>query len=159
MSEPRIVTAAESAAEQRKLHPFIKPVANHSITMVVPGRRALGESWTRVTIGNDGDNITVDAAPAEAPADNKPIVAMTGNDAAIANAIITKQYEMAEYRNVAPQEMTHEQRYALVNAAWQDYIGEKIAYLKGRSVFGPGGSVQRQRVSQNPDSRPLMHKE
>lgn len=158
MSMTRVVTAAESYEEQRKLHPFIKPVANHSITMIVPGRRSLGETWTKVTIGNDGDNITLDAEPSEAPADNKPIVAMTGNDAAIANAIITKQMELSHGRAVAPQEMTHEQRFALVNAAWQDYVAEKIAYLKGRSVFGPGGSTQRQRVVQNPDSRPTIRK-
>ena len=159
MTEPRVVTAAESAAEQRRLHPFIKPVANHSITMVVPGRRALGEHWTRVTIGNDGDNITVDAEPTEAPADNKPIVAMTGNDAAIAQAIITKQMEMAHGRLVAPQEMTYEEKYRLVNAAWHDYIEQKIRALRGQSTFGPGGSNQRQRVTQNPATRPTMRKE
>lgn len=155
----KVITAAESYQEQRRLHPLIKPVSNHSITMVVPGRRALGESWTRVTIGNDGDNITVDAEPTEAPADNKPIVAMTGNDAVIAQAIITKQMEMAHGRAVAPQEMTHAERYALVNAAWNDYVEQKIRALRGQSSFGPTGSFQRQRVYQNPDSRPLMRKE
>ncbi len=155
----KIISVEESYAEQRKLHPFIKPVQNHSITMVVPGRRSLGESWTKVEIGNDGTNITIATEAAEAPADGKPIVAMTGNEAAIANAIITKQYEMAKYRAVAPQEMTHEERYELVNAAWHDYIAQKIAHLKGRSVFGPGGSTQRQRVTQNPATRPAFHKE
>lgn len=155
----RVLTAAESYEAQRKLHPFIKPIANHSITMIVPGRRALGESWTKVTIGDDGDNITVDAEATEAPADNKPIVAMTGNDAAIANAIITKQMELSHGRAIAPQEMTHEERYRLVNAAWMDYVEQKIRALRGQSTFGPAGSTQRQRVVQNPDSRPTMRKE
>jgi hypothetical protein len=84
---------------------------------------------------------------------------MTGNDAAIANAIITKQMEMAHGRLVAPQEMTHEERYKLVNAAWQDYVEQKLRHLRGQSTFGPGGSTQRQRVTQNPATRPAFHKE
>lgn len=155
----RIVTAEESQREQKRLHPYIKPVQNHEVTMVVPGRRALGESWLRVTLGNDGDNITLSTEATEAPADNKPIMAFTGRDAAVANAIITKQMEMSRGRAVAPQEMTHEERYALVNAAWQDFMEQKIRALRGQSTFGPGGSSQRQRVHQNPSSRPLMHKE
>jgi hypothetical protein len=155
----RIVTVEESRREQKRLHPYIKPVSNHAISMIVPGRRALGESWLRVTLGNDGDNITYSTEPTEAPADNKPIVAITGVNAEVAQAIITKQLEMAHGRAVAPQEMTHEERYALVNAAWHDWIEQKIRALRGVSTFGPGGANQRQRVYQNPSSRPLMHKE
>ena len=154
----RIVSVEESNREQKRLHPHIKPVQNHAVSMVVPGRRALGESWLRVTIGNDGDNVTYSTESTEAPADNKPIMAITGNDAAIAEAIITKQLEMAHGRAVAPQDMTHEERYALVNAAWHDYIEQKLRALRGQSTFGPGGSSQRQRVHQNPDSRPAMRK-
>lgn len=127
--------------------------------MIVPGRRALGESWMRITLGHDADNMTIDSEPCEAPADGKPIMAITGKDAEIADYILTAQMEKAKERAVAPQELTHEERYELVNAAWHDYVEQKLRALRGQSTFGPGGATQRQRVAQNPATRPAMHKE
>jgi hypothetical protein len=153
-----VLTERESYLEQRKLHPLIKPVTNHEITMVIPGRRALGETWTRVTIGHDADNITYAAEPADAPADGKTIMAMTGKDAEMASYILTSQMEKAKARAVAPQELTAQERYEMVNEAWQAYVEQKLRALKGQSTFGPGGSTQRQRTHQNPATRPAMHK-
>lgn len=157
--EVRLIPAIQSLAAQRRLHPFLKPKIEHGISMVIPGRRALGESWVRVTLGHDADNMTYEAQPAEAPADGKPIMVISGKDAEIAEYILTAQMEKAKERAVAPQELTHEERCELVNAAWRDYVEQKLRALRGQSTFGSGGFTQRQRVAQNPATRPMMHKE
>lgn len=154
----RIVKKAESIAEQKAAHPMFEPVVTHDITMVVPGRRALGEDWVKVTIGHDADNIVYDTAPAEAPADRKPIMAVTGPEQEYASYILTAQMEKAKSRAVAPQELTPKERYDAVNEAWHDYMEEKLRHLRGVSTFGAAGGFQRQRVVQNPNTRPTMHR-
>ena len=155
----RIIKASESIEEQKAAHPMFKPTVTHDITMVVPGRRALGEDWVQVTIGHDADNIVYDTKPAEAPADRKPIMAVTGKEQEYASYILTAQMEKAKDRAVTPQELTAKERYDAVNAAWHDYLEQKILALRGTSTFGAAGGFQRQRVSQNPNTRPTMHKE
>ena len=155
----RIIKAAESIAEQKAAHPMFEPEIAHDITMVVPGRRALGEDWVKVTIGHDADNIVYDTEPAEAPKDRKPIMAVTGRDGEYAKYILTAQMEKAKDRAVAPQDLTPKERYDAVNEAWHDYVEEKVRALRGISAFGAAGGFQRQRVVQNPDTRPTHHKE
>lgn len=150
----KLIPAIQSIAAQKRLHPYLKPKIGHGISMIIPGRRALGESWVRVTLGHDADNMTYDSEPAEAPADGKPIMALTGEDAEIAGYILTAQMEKAKDRAVAPQALTHQERYDAVNAAWHDYVEQKLRMLRGQSAFGPGVTTQRQRVAQNPDTRP-----
>lgn len=146
-------------AEQRRLHPLLRPEIHHAISVVVPGRRALGEGWVRVTIGHDADHITYSTEAADAPADGKPIIAVTGADSEIADYILTAQMEKAKERAVAPQELTPQERYEAVNRAWLDYQEQKLRALRGQSTFGAGGSTQRQRIAQNPETRSQMHKE
>lgn len=153
------ITAAQSIAEQKKAHPYFKPEITHEISMIVPGRRALGESWVRVTIGHDADNMTYHSEAAAAPADGKPIMAVSGQDAEMASYILTSQMEKAKKRAVAPQALTRQERFDLVNAAWQDYVEQKLRFMKGQSTFGSGGATQRQRITQNPATRPVMFKE
>jgi hypothetical protein len=155
----KIIKTSESIAEQKAAHPMFTPEITHDITMVVPGRRALGEDWVKVTIGHDADNIVYDTAPAEAPADRKPIMAVTGREQEYASYILTAQMEKAKSRAVTPQDLTPKERYDAVNAAWQDYLEQKVLALRGVSTFGAAGGFQRQRVAQNPNTRPLMHKE
>ena len=153
------VPAAVSVAAQKRLHPYLTPEITQEISMIVPGRRALGEDWVRVTVGHDADNITYSTSPAEAPADGKPIMAVTGRDAECAEYILTAQMEKAKARAVAPQELTAQERFEAVNVAWLAFIEDKLRYLRGQSTFGPGGFTQRQRVAQNPATRPAWHKE
>ena len=155
----RVISAADSIAEQKRLHPYMKPEITHEITMLVPGRRALGETWTKVTIGHDAENVTVATEAADAPADGKPIMAVTGADAEYASYILAAQVEKAKARAVAPQALTKQERYDILNEAWHAFLEQKIRHLKGQSTFGAGGATQRQRVVQNPETRPLMHKE
>lgn len=153
------ISAAQSLAEQKQAHPYFKPEITHEISMIVPGRRALGESWLRVTIGHDQDHMTYQTEAADAPADGKAIMAVSGQDAEMASYILTAQMEKAKARAVAPQALTREERFEMVNAAWQDFLEQKLRFLKGQSTFGSGGATQRQRLTQNPATRPVMHKE
>ena len=138
--------------EQRQLHPLIKPSEPKPvITMIMPGRRALGESWSKVTIGESPDGMTIAREDADAPADGKPIMAMSGPDAEYAKYIIEAQMEMAKARACAPQELTAAERYAALNKAWQDYMEQKLRHLKGVSAIGAGGMFQRERLAQNPN--------
>ena len=154
MAERKTVTSEESIREQKRLHPYMKPEVTPRVSMIVPGARVYGEDFVKVTIGHDADHIVVDSVPTEAPADRKPIIAVVGPDAEYAQYILEAQMEKARERLVAPQDLTPQERFDAVNAAWHDFVENKLRWLKGQSTFGAGGAAQRQRVVQNPDSRP-----
>jgi hypothetical protein len=154
----RVITAEQSIAEQKQAHPFMRAEVIPDISMIVPGRRALGESWQQVVIGHDADNITVQTTDTEAPADGKPIMAMSGPDAMYAKYILDAQMEKAKSRSVLPSELSRKENYEALNEAFHNLIEEKLAWLKGRSSFGAAGAIQRQRVVQSPRSRPTWHK-
>lgn len=150
--------ADQARAEARRLHPFIKNVEPAAvITMIVPGRRALGEHWSLVTIGHDGHDLTVERQAAEAPADLRPIVAVSGPDAEYTRYILEAQVEKAQQRAATVDELSHRERHEAINAAWQAYVEDKLRWLRGQTTIGPGGMQQRQRVYQNPDTRPAHH--
>lgn len=154
-----MLSKEQSLEKQSNQHPYIKPTVADQITMVIPGRRALGEQWVKVTLGHDGEDMVYDRVAADAPADGKPIIALTGEDAEYAKYILQAQMDKAKARAVAPQELTHEERMKAVNEAWQAYMGDKLAWLKGRSTIGAGGLVQRNKVVQNPADKPAFRKE
>ena len=146
-------TEEESLAEQRKAHPLIKPKPmTQEMTMVVPGPRALGIPWEKVTIGHDGNDIVERREPTEAPATNQPIMALSGPDAGYANEIMEALIEKAKDKANGIQELTQAEAYAAVNEAWHAHIEQKLRWLKGISSFGAGGAIQRQRVVQGEDN-------
>ena len=148
---------ADSLREQKRLHPSMKPRVTEQITMIVPGRRALGETWSRVTIGHDGADITVAREDAAAPADGNPIVVLAGADAGYASYIMEAALEKAQERAVAPQALTPQEIHQATNAAWQAFIEDKLRWMKGQTTIGPGGMMQRQKIYQNPATRPVHH--
>ena len=55
------------------------------VTMIVPGRRALGETWNRVEIGQTPDGLVVERSDAkdhgiDAPANARPLIAIGAKD-------------------------------------------------------------------------------
>lgn len=120
------------------------------VKMITPGRRALGEDWSEVTIAHDGNEIHVTSVPHEAPADGKAIIVPTQgkrNDS-MTDFILDKYMGLAAERAAHPQPaMSPAERYALMNKWWMDYLENKIRHLRGQSTFGPGGFTQRQRVN------------
>lgn len=151
-------TSEDSYREQKKLHPYLPVTPTEAvITMIVPGRRALGETWSKVTIGHDDRDMVVDREDAEAPVGGRPVVAMSGPDAEYTNEILASLAEKAAGRQLS--EMSYAEKYRIANEAWMNFVEQKLKHLKGQSTFGAGVTVQRQRVVQNPETRPVMHKE
>lgn len=139
-----MLTDDQYAAEQKRLHPFIKPVApKQMLTLVIPGRRALGEGWSKVVLSKTPEGMTVRRESVETPADGTAIMAMAGADTAYADYIIEAQFEKARKRAVEPSELTPAEKYAAVNEAWMAFVEEKIRRLKRKTSIGAGGTFQR----------------
>lgn len=129
-------------------HPRIKDHAKVTpvYTMITPGRRALGEDWSKVTIGHTDDQMTLEVEPTEAPASNRPIVVAHEGEMEMIDYILTAAREKAAQQAGLPELMTKEEKFKLVNEAWQDYIGNKLRWMQGVSTIGAGGLVQRERT-------------
>lgn len=117
------------------------------LTMITPGRRALGEDWSEVKIGSTDDEITVEVSPTAAPAHNRPIIVAHEGEMEMIDYILEATRAKAAERDTSTDLLTAQERHAAINEAWQDYIGDKLAHFHGRSTIGAGGMVQRQRVN------------
>lgn len=151
-------SAEQSWLEQKRAHPYFKPEITEQITMIVPGRRALGETWSKVTIGHDQDEITVQREDAPPPADGRSIMVVAGEDSAYAQYILTAALEKAQEHAKSVPELTDRERFEATNAAWFAFMEDKLKHLKGQTSIGSAGMFQRQRVYQNPATRPMWHK-
>lgn len=127
------------------------------VTMIVPGRRALGEEWSYVTIGATPDGIVVNRSDIrehgiEAPPTGKPIVAIGAREQVYAEYIIAAMQARAQERALNPQHMSQAERMQIVNEAWHNYVEQKLRMYQGKSQFGPSGFTQRQKVHRDPNS-------
>lgn len=114
-------------------------------SIVVPGRRALGEQWTRLDISHDKDQVYVtNEGSAETPPDGK-VQVVASEDAEYTNYILSALPEKIGERMSNPQEMSIEERTKLINDLWQDYWEQKLKEGRAASQFGPGGATLRQR--------------
>lgn len=126
---------------------------------VVPGPRALDMPWVEVSIGSQEGEAYVDIQKADAPT-SAPILAM-GEDAGwfrdVMEAQRGKQAEGAFTRAVTTGEgrctdllCSHRHNgcpaYRLMNEMFQNYVEQKLRWLKGQSTFGYGGFTQRMKV-------------
>jgi len=116
------------------------------MSMITPGRRAMGEGWRKVTITPDPNTgqYLIDNEPTEAPADKTPIfVPGLGNiSVEMADFILERERDRARDRAKQPKQEDIKKE---VNQAWQDFCADKIQWFKGRTVTGPGGMYQRER--------------
>lgn len=135
-------TSEESYREQKKLHPFlpVKPTTTIT-TLILPGRRALGEQWQKVTVGHDGNEMVIDREATDAPAGNRPVIAMSGPDAEYTNDILAAMAERAAGRDI--NQMSYEEKWAIANEAWFNHIEQKQAAFKRISVSGAHITVHR----------------
>jgi hypothetical protein len=121
-----------------------KPIA----TMVMPGRRALGEGWQEVTIYADDktDTIHMDRKPVEAPAENKPIyIPSMGNLSSEAVSFLMEGARKSqEYGHKDVGDMSPREYHKWINEMWMAFVEAKLKAFKGVSTFGPGGQTQRQ---------------
>lgn len=135
-------TSEESYREQKRLHPFlpVKPTTT-VFTAILPGRRALGEQWQKVTVGHDGAELVVDRESAEAPAGGSPVIAMSGADAVYTNEILALAAERAAGRGL--NAMSYEEKLAIANEAWFNHVEQKLKHFNRQSVSGAHISVHR----------------
>jgi hypothetical protein len=116
------------------------------MTMITHGRRAHGEDWRKIVIYPDPESgaYLIDNKPTEAPADNKPIfVPGMGNlSVEMADFMLERSRDAARDRAKQPRRSQAEIE-AELNAAWQDYMEQKLRAFKGQSSFGPAARVER----------------
>lgn len=121
-----------------------KPIA----TMVMPGRRAYGEGWMRVTAYADEktDTIKMTTVPVEAPAENRPIYipTMGGLSMDAVDFLLEGARKSQEYGGRHPSDMSPRDYKKFVNEQWMAFVEAKLKAFKGVSTFGPGGQIQRQ---------------
>ncbi len=122
------------------------------MTMVIPGRRALGETWTQVEIGVRNDQVVAQAKPAEAPPSQQPFAILHGEDAKYAEELLAMMNDQ-QRASLAGGTMTDDDR-AAIRKMWMDHIENKLKWLRGQTQVGASGLHQRQKVHQNPATRP-----
>jgi len=119
-------------------------------SIIVPGRRSLGEQWTRLNISHDADQIYVtNEGAAEAPESGR-ITAVAAHEVEYTNYVLEAMQEKALEARRNPQGMSEEEKTKLLNELWMGYIEQRLKLLKGQSQFGPSGMTQRQRVNPAP---------
>lgn len=119
---------------------------NPVISMIIPGRRALGETWSKVHIIPNSDTGQYDVVreDADQPKDNHSIFVVglgnVGMD--MVEYVLGDQQEKAKTRAKRARPDFKKE----LNEMWQDYMREKREWFEGRSHFGPSGFTQREKV-------------
>ena len=123
---------------------------NPIMSMIMPGRRALGEKWRKISIHPDPDTgeYIIDNEPTEAPATNQPIfVPGLGNvSIEMTDYILEKKRDDAIARAKLPKRSQAEIDKE-VNELWHDYIEQRLRAFKGQTTIGPAGMTQREKFN------------
>lgn len=138
-----------------KANPNIHIPSNYTpqMTVVIPGRRALGESWTQVEIGVRNDQVVAEARAVEAPPSQQPFAVLHGEDAKYAEDLLAMMND-EQRASLAGGTLTDEDRQQIMRD-WMQHIENKLKWLKGQTQIGASGRMtQRQKVHQNPTTRP-----
>lgn len=121
---------------------------NPIISMIMPGRRSLGEGWRKINIHPDPDTgeYIIDNQPTEAPATKQPIfVPGLGNvSIEMTDYILEKKRDDAISRAKLPRRSQAEVAKE-VNALWHDYIEQRLRAFKGQTTIGLNGMTQREK--------------
>jgi hypothetical protein len=110
------------------------------LTLYVPGRRSLDEDWSVVKIDTvDKEEVRItrrDAEADEIPADRKPLIVMAREEAHVADILQKHVASAFERTGKRLNEMSSQERTQLLNEAWHDHVGQKLALFKGTSTIG-----------------------
>jgi hypothetical protein len=120
---------------------------NAIMKMVIPGRRALGETWREVTIRpTDNGGYTTENVAAEAPAQGRPVVipAMANLSDDEVNFILEGALKAQDYYSRQKRKPNSAEEKKIVQKMWDDYVEQKLKGFKGQTVLGPGGFFQRE---------------
>lgn len=124
---------------------------NPVISLITPGRRAIGEDWSKVNVFADDNTggYKVEREDTPAPAGLRPIVVPgLGNiSVEMADFILEKQRQTQE-EQVKEGRFDHsvdmENR---IKQLWMEYMEWKVKMLEGKTVSGPYSWSQRERVN------------
>lgn len=116
--------------------------------MIVPGRRALGEEWSEVTVRpNVRGGFDLENTPAVAPAMGQPVFipAMANLSNEEVDFILEGALKAQDYESYKPKRrpVTDAEIQTMVQQLWMDYCEQKLKGFLGVSVFGLGGHTQR----------------
>lgn len=123
-----------------------------AVSMVIPGRRALGEDWVKVNIIPNpvtGGYDVVHDGDAERPAMGQSII--VPGLSSLSNEEIDFILEGASQRQ--EQEARHPTRQLITDAEiekmatemWQDFCEQKLKWFRGQTTLGPAGFNQREK--------------
>lgn len=125
-----------------------KKKENPVMTMIVPGRRALGEEWSKVTVtpNSDTGSYDVEREDTEAPAGQRPIfVPALGNiSMEMADWILERQRKEQEYQARSGRFDHQPAIEQKIKEYFLEYMALKLKAFKGTSVSGPAGWTQRE---------------
>ena len=116
--------------------------------MVIPGRRALGEDWSKVSIyANENGGYDVEREDATAPAENVAIfVPGMGNMSYEAvDYLLEYKKKDQEYRKAHNQPIKRGWTYDEINKLFHDWIELKLKRFKGQTHSGPTATYQREK--------------
>lgn len=133
-----------------------------AVTILVPGRRALGEDWVQVHVvpnavtgGYDVKHERDDDGGIkqyERPADNKAVIipGLSNLSTEATNFILEGALQRQEHASRHPKTrpVTDAEVEAEATRMWIDYCENKLKWLRGQTTLGPVGFNQREAPSQ-----------
>lgn len=119
------------------------------MSMIVPGRRALGEDWSKVSVYANADTggYDVEREDTPAPAENVAIfVPGMGNLSYEAvDYLLEYKRKDQEYRKSHNLPIKRGFSYEEINKLFHDWIELKIKRFKGQTHSGPTATYQREK--------------
>lgn len=111
---------------------------NPIVSMIMPGRRSLGEGWRKVSIHPDPDtgNYLIDNEPTEAPAHNRTIMVPGLGNVTAEMADFMLEHMRDKAKTPKARSLSKEEEAKQLNEAWQDYMEQKLRAFKGQTTVG-----------------------
>lgn len=124
---------------------------NPVVSLITPGRRAIGEDWSKVNVFADDNTggYRVEREDTPAPAGLRPIVVPGLGNISIemADFILEKQRQTQE-EQVKEGRFDHSvDMETKIKQLWMEYMEWKVKMLEGKTVSGPYSWSQRERVN------------
>ena len=133
------------ATQRRRLMHKRKPI----LVMITPGRRSLGEDWSKVAIyaNPETGGYDVEREDTPAPADNCAIIVPASGEDAYEKVDFILEYKRKdqEYRKAHNRPIRKGWSKKEIEQMFHDWMELKVRRFKGQTVSGPYGWAQRER--------------
>ena len=124
------------------------PKRNPVASMIMPGRRSLGETWSKVNIFVTPEgHYEVEREDTPAPADNCAIIvpAMGNLSYEAVDYILERKRKDQEYRKSHNQPIRKGWSQKEIERLFHDWMELKVKRFKGQTQSGPKQTFQRER--------------